>query len=113
MKNENVYAVTGIDLGDPFNIHPSDKWPFSGRAAGVALKYIYGMKDSELHPQSEGFHGLSPYISSADWTEEGILLSFDDATILTAAGNYIGGFEGFNGTGWIPLDALIREIGSF
>ena len=107
MKNENVYAVTGIDLGDPFNIHPSDKWPFSGRAAGVALKYIYGVKDSELHPNQKAY-GLSPYISSADWTEEGILLSFDDATILTAAGNYIGGFEGFNGTGWIPLDAVIR-----
>ena len=73
MKNENVYAVTGIDLGDPFNIHPSDKWPFSGRAAGVALKYIYGMKDSELHPNQKAY-GLSPYISSADWTEEGLSL---------------------------------------
>ena len=65
------------------------------------------MKDSELHPNQKAY-GLSPYISSADWTEEGILLSFDDATILTAARNYIGGFEGFNGTGWIPLDAMIR-----
>ena len=43
---ENVYYVCGIDLGDHRNIHPVDKYEFCERAAGLALKYIYGKEYS-------------------------------------------------------------------
>lgn len=107
MQIDNVYSVTGIDLGNPFDIHPTDKWPFTGRAAGVALKYIYGVKEEDLHAGQKAY-GLSPYISGAQWTEEGILLSFSDAETLVAGSDYIGGFEGFDGTQWIQMDAAVR-----
>lgn len=107
MEIGNVYSVTGIDLGNPFDIHPTDKWPFTGRAAGVALKYIYSVKEEDLHANQKAY-GLSPYVSNAEWTDEGILLSFNDAKTLTAGGDYIGGFEGFDGSQWVQMNATIR-----
>ena len=78
MNMKGVYTVTGIDLGDPYDIHPTDKWSFTGRAAGVALKYIYEVNEENLH-EDQIAYGLSPYVTKAEWTNEGILLSFSEA----------------------------------
>ena len=54
---DNVYYVCGIDLGDHTNIHPCDKYEFTSRAVGVALKYIYNVNTT-----CNNHYGLSPTV---------------------------------------------------
>lgn len=75
---ENVHVVCGIDLGDPDNIHPTDKYPFGERAAGLALQAIYGLEAVEGKAW-----GLSPAITKIERTAEGILLTVSGAQTLT------------------------------
>lgn len=55
----HVYTVCGIDLGDPDNIHPTDKYPFGERAAGLALEKVYNL------PAVEGMATACPPSSPA------------------------------------------------
>ncbi len=75
---DDVYTVCGIDLGDPDNIHPTDKYPFGARAAGAALKHVYGEAAAEGFP-----YGLSPEISKIERAEGGLLLTLDNAASVT------------------------------
>ena len=73
---ENVYYVCGIDLGDHRNIHPVDKYEFCERAAGLALKYIYGKEYS-----GEGSYGKNPEVCGL-WRKKGgdtVYMRFSDA----------------------------------
>ena len=99
----NVYAVCGIDLGDPNNIHPTDKFDFASRAVGVALKYIEKINAKDLPSGTK--YGLSPSIKSAAKTGDSIIISFDNATLLTADGS-VTGLEGYDGKAWKPLNAV-------
>lgn len=74
----NVHVVCGIDLGDPDNIHPTDKYPFGERAAGLALEKVYG-----LDPVPGMAYGLSPAITRIERTADGILLTVSGAQTLT------------------------------
>lgn len=74
---KNVHVVCGIDLGDPDNIHPTDKYPFGERAAGLALEKVYG-----LGPVEGMAYGLSPAITRIERTAEGILLTVTGAQTL-------------------------------
>ena len=73
-----VHVVCGIDLGDPDNIHPADKYPFGARAAGLALEKVYGLGPVEGMP-----YGLSPAITGVQRTEEGLLLTLSNSQSLT------------------------------
>lgn len=75
---DNIHVVCGIDLGDPDNIHPTDKYPFGARAAGLALEKVYGLAPVEGMP-----YGLSPAITKVERTEEGLLLTLSNAQVLT------------------------------
>ncbi len=102
-QDENVHVVCGIDLGDPTNIHPTDKFAFGERAAGVALKAVYG-----LEPVEGKAYGLSPAITGAKRTEAGILLTVSDAKTLTGPENIVGFQIRVNGQ-WQDAKAAIRE----
>lgn len=79
---EGVYCVCGIDLGDHKNIHPTDKYEFCGRAAGLALKYIYGQDYC-----GTGFYGRSPVVEGL-YRKSGtnvVYMRFSDATEITVS----------------------------
>lgn len=102
-QDAHVYTVCGIDLGDPTNIHPTDKYTFGERAAGVALREIYG-----LAPTEGMAYGLSPAIVEAVHTADGIALTVSDAVTLTAQES-ITGFEiRINGR-WQAATAHLRD----
>lgn len=91
---DHCYVVCGIDLGEQNNIHPLDKYPFAGRAAGVALEKVY-----QLPAIIGEAYGLSPSISSVVRVENGLLLYIDNASSLTCAGP-IDGFKILDNDGW-------------
>ena len=98
---DNVYVVCGIDLGDPDNIHPTDKYPFAQRAAGVALEKVYGLAAVEGKA-----YGLSPCISNVRLTDEGILISVSNAQSLTGS-DEIEGFMVMADRRWYEVSAQI------
>ncbi len=99
---DNVYTVSGIDLGDPDNIHPTDKYPFGARAAGVALKHVYEL------PAVAGFpYGLSPMVNKIERVEGGLLLSVSDAASLTGP-DEIEGFMVRANQRWKEVSAELR-----
>ncbi|MBO2517016.1 MAG: hypothetical protein CW338_07055 [Clostridiales bacterium] len=102
-EDENVYTVCGIDLGDCHNIHPVDKYPFAGRAAGVAVSEIYGGTPVEGMP-----FGISPSITGARYMEEGILLETNSSQSL-AAPAVIEGFRIRNGSRWQETTACMKD----
>lgn len=102
-EDENVYVICGIDLGDCQNIHPVDKYPFAGRAAGAALSEIYGGSPVEGRP-----FGLSPSITGARYTGEGIILTADSAQNLLAP-EPIEGFRIKNGSKWEKTTAHMKD----
>ena len=54
---ENTYYVCNIDLGDHTNIHPLAKWEMCERAAGLALKFVYGKEYG-----GSGSYGQNPTV---------------------------------------------------
>lgn len=85
---EGVYYVCGIDLGDHKNIHPTDKYEFCGRAAGLALKYIYNQSYS-----GTGAYGSSPVVTGL-YRKKGsktVYMTFANAQKITIGnGNRVG-----------------------
>ncbi|MBE5786513.1 MAG: hypothetical protein E7324_03135 [Clostridiales bacterium] len=102
---ENTFVVCGIDLGDPTNIHPTDKYPFAARAAGVALDRVYQLPALDGAP-----YGLSPAIESIEETADGLLLTISNAKTLTCAAEDIKGFKILSGNRW--QDAVIAVQGN-
>lgn len=99
-ENVNVYTTVGIEYGEVNDIHPTkDKWQFSGRSTGIAMRYVYG---------DENATGLSPYPVEIYKENGDILISFSDAETLTPL--YKGRIDGFevqkNGE-WIATDVEI------
>lgn len=99
---ENVYTVCAIDLGDPDNVHPTDKYPFGERAAGAALAMVYGQ------PAVAGMAwGLSPEITGIQRTEGGLLLTVSGAEVLTGP-EEIEGFMVMANQRWAYVSAELR-----
>jgi len=99
---DGVHVVCGIDLGDPDNIHPTDKYPFGARAAGLALEKVYGLGPVEGKP-----YGLSPAITKVERTEEGLLLTLSNAQSLTGP-EEIEGFMFMANRLWHETTATLR-----
>ncbi len=99
---DNVWAICGIDLGNPDNIHPTDKYPFAGRAAGAALEKIYQLPAANGKP-----YGLSPSIAAIEKTAEGWRLTISGAKTLIAEGR-IHGFQVWDGQNWRDAEAIIQ-----
>jgi sialate O-acetylesterase len=99
---DHVYTICGIDLGDPDNVHPTDKFAFSERAAGTALAMVYGL------PAVEGMDwGLAPEIVKLERTEGGILLTVSNAQTLTGP-EEIEGFMVMANQRWAYVPAELR-----
>lgn len=104
---DEVYTVCGIDLGDPDNIHPTDKFPFGARAAGVALQYVYQKAPVEGLP-----YGLSPFIDTITRTENGLVLTVSNAAQLTGP-EEIEGFMIMKGQRWAEVTAELQDQAIF
>lgn len=104
---DNLYTVCGIDLGFADDIHPGDKFAFSGRAAGVALKYVYDKPADEL-PEGQSY-GLSPYPTLIETDGNALVLHVSDAAVLTASGGALSGFYGRkqDSDTWVALEAAV------
>ena len=63
----NTYTVVNYDLGDSTLIHPDHKKAVGKRAAYLALEKIYKV---------DGYYGVSPYVESYEFTQDGILITF-------------------------------------
>lgn len=75
-------AIT-IDLGDPSDIHPTNKLPVAERLARLALADVYGIRDGEItgpHPSGMRVDGAR------------VRISFEDAEALRAMGGPLKGF---------------------
>ena len=66
---ENAYTVCNTDLGNRLDIHPPKKKLLGTRAANLACEKFYDI---------EGVYGTSPYFKSAEKTEDGILITFEN-----------------------------------
>ena len=101
----NMYVVSGIDLGNPDDIHPGDKYVFSGRAAGIARKYIYGTA-----AVSGKSYGLSPYPTLIETKDNTLVIHLSDATALTCDSTEIDGFlaRKKNSEDWYALKGTIQ-----
>lgn len=99
---ESVHVVCGIDLGDPDNIHPTDKYPFGERAAGLALEKVYG-----LAPAEGKAYGLSPAITKVERTADGLLLTLSNTQTLTGPAE-IEGFMIMADRRWYETTATLR-----
>ena len=99
---DNVHVVCGIDLGDPDNIHPTDKYPFGARAAGLALEKVY-----DLAPVAGMPYGLSPAITDVQRTEDGLLLTISNTQTLTGP-EEIEGFMVMANQRWTYVSAKLR-----
>ena len=99
---EHVYTVCAIDLGNPDDVHPTDKYPFGERAAGAALAMVYGQ------PAVAGMAwGLSPEITGIQRTEGGLLLTVSGAEALTGP-EEIEGFMVMANQRWAYVSAELR-----
>ncbi|USN98685.1 MAG: hypothetical protein H6810_11035 [Phycisphaeraceae bacterium] len=76
-------AIT-IDLGDPSNIHPTNKLPVAQRLARMALHDVYG--------EEVGLR-TGPHPVSARVVGDAIEITFDNADGLGAKGGHVSGFE--------------------
>ena len=77
---ENVYMTAIGDLGEEYDIHPKEKAQIGKRLAGLALAYVYHLKDAaEVN---------NPSLGSAKIKEGKIILEFDNAKELKSKGEY-------------------------
>lgn len=92
-------AVT-IDLGDPGDIHPTNKLPVAQRLAALALKNEYGIGSAQV---------TGPRPGSMSVEGSTVLVAFEEANGLHARGGEPSGFAiaGENGV-WHWADAQIR-----
>ena len=65
----DTYTVYNQDYGHKTNIHPAAKKLLGQRAANLALEKIYGI---------EGIYGSSPSFKSAEITQDGLIITFED-----------------------------------
>ncbi|OKS84932.1 sialate O-acetylesterase [Mucilaginibacter polytrichastri] len=86
VKYADSALVVTTDIGDPNNLHPTNKAPFGYRAAGVALNRVYHYADV----------AVSPLFNSATFQQNYALVTFNDAngplTVKDKYG-YLKGFE--------------------
>jgi len=85
LSQPNTGMVVTIDIGDPNDVHPTNKQDVGLRLAFWALANVYG----------KSFESSGPVFRSLKTTEEGILLEFDHASGLKTsdAKNLVKGFE--------------------
>lgn len=79
----NVGMATAIDIGDPFDIHPTQKHVLARRMALVARRMIYG----------ENVVDQGPQIVSAASNGDGVIVAFDHGPLVTRSSNRPIAFE--------------------
>ena len=81
-KEENIYTVVSVDIGEYDNVHPADKKPVGERLARTALATYYG-KDVEW---------MSPTVRDIEVKDGEIVITFDHAKSLISKGDKAEGF---------------------
>lgn len=88
-KTPHTGLVVTLDIGDTVNLHPPNKQEVGRRAALVARQTIYG-KD---------ILASGPVPSDAEWSAEGVCITFDHTGKGMTLGSPQGGFELAGGDG--------------
>lgn len=81
--DENVGLAVAIDIGDPFDIHPSQKAVLARRMALIARRMIYGRNVDDQ----------GPGVASAVRDPQGVIIAFDSGPLLTRSSSRPIAFE--------------------
>lgn len=99
-----AHLVVTLDIGDPKNLHPTNKEDVSKRVALVARKEVYGEADVACY---------GPRAESAKRVDNTLVVSFQHAEGLKAKGGKLEGFEIASANEkYGPAEATIQEDGT-
>lgn len=98
---ENTHMVVTLDLGEPDEVHPSNKIPIGKRLAMLIRMQEYQIPINAKHPE----------LTMVEDIGEAYVLHFENASLLKTPGNLpVKGFQAMSQTGFLfPLEAEITE----